>query len=116
MDQPGADRQVLAELTTLAEELLEQASEIRRQWSDLGDALGIDLGELPDASEPAAVPQMPAAAASAEAAESDPVRLVALDMMLSGRSRDEVEEYLRATFGDGVDVGVVADVFTSDQA
>ena len=110
MEEPKADREVLAELTTLAEELLEQASEIRRQWSDLGEALGLEFDDEGDA--PVVPPSRPPAPATA----SDPVRLVALDMMLSGRSRDEVEAYVRATFGDDVDVDVVAEVFSAEQA
>ena len=53
---------------------------------------------------------MPAGATTTGAA--DPVRLVALDMMLSGSSRDEVVQYLSATFGDHVDEAVIDEVFS----
>jgi hypothetical protein len=100
------DREVLAELTTLADDLLEQAADIRRQWSELGEALGVELPEAPAAAS--------AATGTNDAAprqEEDPVRLVALDMMLSGRSREDIEHYLQQTFGDGYRPQVLDEVF-----
>ncbi len=92
----------LSDLSALADELLEQATEIRRQWAELGATLGLEQ------PEPAPVA---ARRASAEPAEADPVRLVALDMMLSGHSRDAIRDYLRATFGDGDREAVLDEVF-----
>lgn len=96
MPQSPDDRE---RLTALADELLRQAAEIRRQWSELAEAVGID-----------------AAAARAQGGAAQPdeleqMRLVALDMMLSGASADQVAQQLRTAFGrDDVD-GVVDDVF-----
>jgi hypothetical protein len=82
------------EFIELADELLVQAAELRRQWSDLAEALGIEAPETAIAA--------PGAAAEGEAddAATDTVRLVALDMVLAGSSRDEVAEHLRRTFGN----------------
>jgi hypothetical protein len=92
-------RQDETELMALADELLVQATEIRRHWSELAAALGVeDAGTHAETAE------------GGEAAE-DVRRLVALDMLLSGSSREEVTEHLRRTFGeDGVD-DLVASVF-----
>ena len=127
MEASRDDRDALDELAMLADELLQQATEIRRQWQELGDALGVDAAaetrrpeerrpEEPLPEEPAPEPVRtapPAPVAPATMSGSaDPVRLVALDMMLSGSSRDEVVEYLSATFGDHVDESVVDEVFS----
>src|SRR4051812_25191782 len=90
-------RQELDELTALADELLEQATEIRRQWAELGDTLGL---EPPPAPEPST------------SATDDPVRLVALDMMLSGNTREEVRDHLVATFGEGEREPLLDEIFT----
>ena len=105
----GDDREVLDQLVMLADELLEQATEIRRQWSDLAEALGAELPPPEPVASPPVGARMPPAPAEDEA---DPVRLVALDMMLSGRSRDEVRTYLDATFGDGNREAVLDEIFT----
>jgi hypothetical protein len=80
------------QLAELADDLLEQAAEIRLQWSRLGDALraaGVEAadggGDSADASPTTEdVARGPASA-----------RLVAVDMAHEGSSRDEVETYLR---------------------
>ena len=100
MDRIG-DRDTLDELSALADDLLEQATEIRRQWAELGETLGLE------SPEPAPVPER-----REEGGDADAVRLVALDMMLSGRSRDEVREYLQATFGEGDREQGLDDVFS----
>jgi hypothetical protein len=110
------DRTVIADLTTLADDLLEQASEIRRQWAELGEALGVDLpaggpAEVPAPSDVAAVDPAAGAPTEPPRAEEDPVRLVALDMMLSGRSREDIDSYLRQTFGDAYHVEILDEVF-----
>ena len=44
MEASGADdHDPIDELAMLADELLQQATEIRRQWQELGEALGMDL-------------------------------------------------------------------------
>jgi hypothetical protein len=99
------DRQVIDELAVLADELLEQAAEIRRQWAELAEVLGAEVPEPVVEDAPAPV------GGGASADTPDPVRLVALDMVLSGRSRDEVRDYLRATFGEEDCEAVLDDVF-----
>jgi hypothetical protein len=98
MQNGQGNRDALGDLSALADELLEQAAEIRHQWAELGETLGLE--PPPPATEPA------------PADEPDPVRLVALDMMLSGRSREEVRDHLDATFGAGHYEGVLDEVFT----
>lgn len=87
------DRDDLRDLTELADELLMQAGEIRNQWEDLAAAVGLD------APAPA-VPEAPAG--------DDPMRLVALDMALSGSGPDEVAAHLEKTFPEA-DVDPVVD-------
>ena len=107
------DQDALDELTALADELLEQASEVRRQWAELSETLGVEPPEpAPVAERAPPTAEAVAGESAARAAEADPVRLVALDMMLSGRSRDEVREYLRATFGEGDREQVLDEIFT----
>lgn len=101
MDRPQAERDVIDELTTLADELLDQAAEVRRQWTELAEALGVQpAGPAEDA------------AGEGEASEADAVKLVALDMMLAGGSREEVREHLRETFGEADREAVLDEVFT----
>jgi hypothetical protein len=117
MEDSADDREVLDQLTMLADELLQQAGEIRRQWTELAEVLGAEVPEVPPEAplEPAAGPG--AAAAHAQTAvdtgeDTDPIRLVALDMMLSGRTRDEVRSYLEQTFGDADREAVLDEIFT----
>jgi len=113
MDNGVPDNDALDELTNLADELLSQASEVRRQWAELSETLGVEPLEPAPAAERRHSPaEVPATEPEAERPEADPVRLVALDMMLSGRSREEVREYLRATFGDGDREHVLDEIFT----
>ena len=113
MDDGRPDPDALDELTNLADELLSQASEVRRQWAELSETLGVAPPEPAPAAERRPPQRQPAREDVAEdRPEDDPVRLVALDMMLSGRSREEVREYLRATFGDGDREQVLDEIFT----
>lgn len=89
------DRDDLRDLTQLADELLTQAGEIRNQWEDLAAAVGLETS----------------AAAAPE--DDDPMRLVALDMALSGSGPDEVASHLEKTF-PGADVDQVVDVVFRD--
>jgi hypothetical protein len=110
------DDETLDELTALADDLLEQASEVRRQWEELSETLGIEPPEPAPPAEPSPAHtngEQPVAPISGdEQNEADPVRLVALDMMLSGRSREEVREYLRETFGEGDREHILDEIFT----
>ena len=104
MENGLGNHDAVNDLSALADELLQQATEIRRQWAELGETLGLETPEpaitasrgKPDPAE----------------AEADPVRLVALDMMLSGHPRDAIRDYLRATFGEGDREAVLDEVFT----
>jgi hypothetical protein len=80
----------LGELADLANELLEQATDMRRQWAELAEAIGRDTTLGFDADAPPAQ----------QDTASEQARLVALDMMLSGRSRDETAEHLGRTYPD----------------
>jgi hypothetical protein len=112
MEGSRDEREVLDELSMLADELLQQATEIRQQWSDLAEALGAELPPPPPVEEVPVLPRSQPQPAPPETDEADPVRLVALDMMLSGRSRDEVRRYLSATFGEGDREAVLDEIFT----
>jgi hypothetical protein len=92
----AADRRQLADV---ADELLDQAAEIRGQWDRLGDALraaGVEVGD--DAGD---------VAAEDDSADDDmagapgvaSARLVAVDMAQEGSSREEVDAYLRDELG-----------------
>ncbi|HEV3002601.1 MAG TPA: hypothetical protein VGW75_17820 [Solirubrobacteraceae bacterium] len=109
-DRPP-ERDPLDELAELADELLRQATDVRRQWTELGETLGLEPAgpSPPRAARPA---QRGADGEAGSWPEADPVRLVALDMMLSGRSREEVGEYLRATFGEDVNPAVLDEIFS----
>jgi hypothetical protein len=104
-DMPETDGDRLNELADLANDLLEQATEMRRQWAELAEAIGregsltLDPGaEAPPSGDPA----------------TDQARLVALDMMLSGRTREETDAHLRRTFS-GQDFSALLDeVFSED--
>lgn len=111
MDDRAPDRDTLDELADLADELLRQAADVRRQWAELGETLGLEPAPAPRARA-AEVPEDDGERAATQFANADPVRLVALDMMLSGRSREEVDEYLRATFGDDVDPTILDEIFS----
>lgn len=96
------DREDLRALANLADDLLEQAAMMRRQWTELAEAVGL---------EGAARTPPNGANGASPGGEAERMRLVALDMVLSGASRDDVAEHLHRTFGsDDVD-DVVDQVF-----
>jgi hypothetical protein len=103
MPETEGDR--LGELADLANDLLEQATEMRRQWAELAEAIGRESSMSLDS---------PTAAPDAADAAADQARLVALDMMLSGRTRDETEEHLRRTFAGQDFSGLLDEVFTEE--
>jgi ketosteroid isomerase-like protein len=75
------------QLADVADELLDQAAEIRLQWSRLGDALRAAGVEAADEDVEVVSDESAAGAAS--------VRLLAVDMAQDGSTREEVEAYLR---------------------
>ena len=82
----AASRRQLAEV---ADDLLEQAAEIRRQWAQLGDALRaatVDDDDREEAVDADGAPVEPALASA---------RLAAVDLAGDGASRDEVDAFLR---------------------
>jgi ketosteroid isomerase-like protein len=98
------------QLADVADELLDQAAEIRLQWNRLGDALraagveapeGADVGVPDEAVEPVGV-------ASA--------RLVAVDMAQDGASREEVDAYLREELGVEDTQALLDEAFSSSGA
>lgn len=93
----------LAEFVRLADELLVQAAELREDWERLAALL-----------DPAAPAETNKALAPPEPQEkADPRMLIALDMALSGRTREETDSYLRTTFGPAGTSEIVAKVYDS---
>jgi ketosteroid isomerase-like protein len=97
------------QLADVADELLDQAAEIRLQWSRLGHALRAAGVERAD-EDIAPAEEAPAAVASA--------RLVAVDMASDGSTREEVGTYLRDELGvDAAEVErVLVEVFDAEPA
>lgn len=94
------------QLADVADELLDQAAEIRQQWSRLGDALrAAGVEDVPDPDDDS----VPAPAATASA------RLVAVDMASEGSTREEVDEYLREDLGVEDTSAILAEVFDGAQ-
>jgi hypothetical protein len=83
------------ELADTADDLLEQAAELRRQWSRLGDALR--------AAGPDTAVDEGGSAEGGEHGDDEPasasVRLVAVDLAQEGSTREEVEAYLVEELG-----------------
>jgi hypothetical protein len=96
-----SDQDRRAELLRAVDDLLEQAADLRRQWEQI-EAL------LDDA--PAAAPGAGTVTAGS-AEEADPRLLIALDLAMSGRSRDEAERYLTETFGSEGTAQILDEVF-----
>jgi ketosteroid isomerase-like protein len=90
----AAARRQLAEV---ADDLLEQAAEIRREWARLGDALRSADVDQPD-DEP-----VPSGSANA--------RLAAVDMAQDGAGRDEVEVFLRTELHVEEPAAILDEVF-----
>jgi ketosteroid isomerase-like protein len=84
------------ELADVADDLLEQATAIRRQWDQLAEAAG-----GPDAG-PEAPGEEPARANA---------RLAAVDMAQEGATRDEVEAFLRDELGVDDPAPILDDAF-----
>jgi ketosteroid isomerase-like protein len=95
----AASRRQLAEV---ADELLDQAAEIRAQWSRLGDALRAAGVEAPEGAQ---------AGEAAEPAGEASARLAAVDMAQEGSSREEIESYLRDELGVDDTAPILDEVF-----
>jgi ketosteroid isomerase-like protein len=91
------------QLADVADELLDQAAEIRTQWSRLGDALRAAGVESVERAAPDAGAAEEPAGASA--------RLAAVDMAQDGASRDEVDAYLREELGVEDTAALLDEVF-----
>jgi ketosteroid isomerase-like protein len=94
------------QLADVADDLLDQAAEIRMQWERLGDALraaGVDEAVGIDEDDADSEPVLGVASA----------RLVAVDMAQDGNTREEVDAYLREELGvdDAEAVAIVDEVF-----
>ena len=99
-DRPASHEDLLA----LADALLAEAGEVRKQWADLHRAL---RGE----PEETAAPEARRRESRREAPAADPRRLIAVEMMLAGRSRGEVEQHLRREYGDAAADEILAEVY-----
>jgi hypothetical protein len=102
-------RDTVDALTAVADDLLEQAVEIRRRWAEVAEVLGVDA----DGSAPA-VDDRPAVTPAAPNAD-EPARLAALEMMFSGCTREDVRAYLDETFGAADRDALLDDVFASQR-
>lgn len=88
-------------LSELADELLEQVAELRRHYATLAELLD---GE-PD------VEQSELDTDESDGADADPIQLLAVEMALAGRTREEVDEYVRQNYGFTADPAVLDRVF-----
>ena len=96
------------DLAGVADDLLEQAAEIRRQWARLGDALraaGMSATDVPD---PAAGEDLEPEIAPSGSASA---RLAAVDMAEEGATREEVEAYLRDELAVDDPAAILDEVF-----
>jgi uncharacterized protein len=87
------------ELAGVADELLEQAAEIRRQWDRLGETLRTAGSEA--AEEDGDEPREPSSSA----------RLAAVDMASDGATREEVEAFLRDEHGVEEPAAILDEIF-----
>jgi ketosteroid isomerase-like protein len=100
------------QLADVADELLDQAAEIRAQWNRLGDALRAAGVEAPaEAAEGA-----DAVVGAADPAGAASARLVAVDMAQDGATREEVDTYLREELGVDDPAALLDEVFPAADA
>ena len=97
------------QLADVADDLLEQAAEIRRQWTRLGDA--VRVGEAAARDDDGADEDVPDAAAG-----SASVRLAAVDMAHDGATREEVDAFLRGEHGVDEPGPILDEVFGAEGA
>jgi ketosteroid isomerase-like protein len=86
------------QLAGVADDLLEQAAEIRRQWARLGDALKAAGGDGPEPPEPP-VEGDDEEEVRVSRGRSASIRLAAVDLAHEGGSREEVDAFLRDEHG-----------------
>jgi hypothetical protein len=89
-----------AELAELARRLLDEVRAVRAEYAQLDAALG-DI-------------EQSAARSQARAGGGDAARLVAVELVRAGHSRDDVESYLRRTFGIEADPALLDSFFTAE--
>jgi ketosteroid isomerase-like protein len=108
------------QLADVADELLDQAAEIRQQWSRLGDALRAAGVEGPDDALEGSVEDGGASSSSPSSSSDAGVgpggrvgsaRLMAVDMASEGSTREEVEAYLREELEVEDPEPILAEVF-----
>jgi hypothetical protein len=91
------------ELASVADDLLEQAAEVRRQWDKLGDTLRAAGADAPGHDGEEGSDDGDVSPSSA--------RLVAVDMASDGASREEVEAYLTEELGIDEPAPILDEVF-----
>jgi len=96
------------QLADVADDLLEQAAEIRRQWARLGDALRAAGVEAEEAGEDFDEDDGDAPVPSGGSAS---VRLAAVDMAQEGATREEVDVFLRDEHGVEDTAPILDEVF-----
>jgi uncharacterized protein len=104
------------QLADLADDLLEQAAEIRLQWGRLGDALRAAGVEAADGAAPGGSGADSSLAPEELARGPASARLVAVDLAHEGRTRDEVEAYLRDELEVEDTGSILDDVFDASGA
>ena len=90
------------QLAEVADDLLEQAAEIRRQWDRLGDTMRAAAADAPGDEGELQEHEAPATAS---------VRLAAVDMAQEGATREEVDAYLREEMGVEDPAAILDEVF-----
>jgi hypothetical protein len=106
---PESNRALTArdQLLALTDELLEQASALREHWNDLHHALH---DEADDGQPERPLRRGP----RSDEPSADPRRLIAVDLILAGRSREQVYAYLQEEYGDDAAAEVTADIYGSE--
>jgi len=99
VDEAAAER-----VRSLADDALERAEAARTGLEDLLAAVERLRGELTNGSGPAEAPLPPAIGL-------DAARLVAIEMAVAGRTREEVERHLLDAYGGPDTSAVLTDVF-----
>ena len=93
----------------LADSLLRQVTELKRRTEDLVGEL--DLPFEPPEPEPEPEPDPDVANGNGAGPDLSAERLVALQMALSGKSREEVAEYLRRSYASSDSSATLDEIF-----
>lgn len=104
------------QLADVADELLDQAAEIRLQWSRLGDALRAAGVEAPDADSLHDDADLDSDDEDRPGEVAASARLVAVDMASEGSTREEVDAYLRDELGVEDTEPILDEAFDVDAA